>query len=63
MPLGLFKGVRTYRLKPNGDGTVEFAMQEVFSGPMAPLIEKTIPDLQPSFDQFAAALKMKAEDA
>ena len=63
MPLGLFKGVRTYRLTPRGDGTVEFAMTEVFSGLLAPLIEKTIPDLQPAFDQFAAALKKKAEDA
>lgn len=63
MPLGLFKGVRTYQLTPGGDGTVEFAMREVFSGLLAPLIEKTIPDLQPAFDQFAAALKKKAEDA
>ncbi len=63
MPLGLFKGVRTFRLTPHGNGTVEFAMQEVFSGLMAPLIEKSIPDLQPAFDQFALALKQKAEAA
>jgi uncharacterized protein YndB with AHSA1/START domain len=35
MPFGLFKGVRTYTLKPTADG-VEFAMQESFSGLMAP---------------------------
>jgi len=60
MPLGLFKGVRTYTLTPR-DGGVEFAMQEGFSGPLSPLIERSIPDLQPSFDEFAAALKRRAE--
>jgi hypothetical protein len=62
MPLGLFKGVRTYTLTPTADG-VEFAMQESFSGLMAPLITKSIPDLQPAFDEFAAALKRRAENA
>ena len=60
MPLGLFKGVRTYTLTPK-DGGVEFAMQEGFSGLLSPLIERSIPDLQPSFDEFAAALKRRAE--
>ncbi len=60
MPLGLFKGVRTYTLTP-GDGGVEFAMREEFSGLMAPLITKSIPDLQPAFDEFAASLKRRAE--
>ncbi len=61
MPLGLFKGVRTYTLTPK-DGGIEFAMREEFSGLMAPLITKSIPDLQPSFDEFAAALKRRAEN-
>lgn len=60
MPLGLFRGVRTYALTPT-DGGVEFSMREVFSGLMAPLITRSIPDLQPSFEQFAAALKRQAE--
>lgn len=60
MPLGLFKGVRTYTLTPK-DGGVEFAMREEFSGLLAPLITKSIPDLQPSFNEFAAALKRRAE--
>jgi hypothetical protein len=63
MPLGLFKGVRTFRLKKRDDGQIEFAMREVFSGLLAPLIEKNIPDLQPAFDTFAAALKKRAENA
>lgn len=58
MPLGLFKGVRTFSLTPAGEGC-EFSMVEVFSGPLLPLIGKTIPDLSESFEQFAAALKQR----
>jgi hypothetical protein len=60
MPLGLFKGERTYTLEPTTGG-VEFAMREVFSGLFSPLIEKSIPDLTPAFDEFATALKRRAE--
>jgi hypothetical protein len=60
MPLGLFKGERTYSLTPR-DGGVEFSMTEVFSGLMAPLITKSIPDMQPAFEEFAACLKRRAE--
>lgn len=60
MPLGLFKGVRTFTLEPEAGGTT-FAMEEVFSGLMKPLIAKSMPDLQPAFDDFAAALKARAE--
>ena len=61
MLLGLFKGQRTYSVTSEGDGTVTFAMREVFSGLLAPLITKSIPDLQPSFDEFAATLKTRSE--
>ncbi len=61
MPLGLFKGVRTFTISPKDDGQVEFSMHEVFSGPMSPLIGRSIPDLQPAFDDFAADLKRAAE--
>jgi hypothetical protein len=60
MPLGLFKGERTYTLTPVSGG-VEFAMREEFTGLMAPLITRSIPDLQPAFNDFAAALKRRAE--
>jgi hypothetical protein len=60
MPLGLFKGERTYTLTPVSGG-VEFAMREEFTGFMAPLITRSIPDLQPAFNDFAAALKRRAE--
>ncbi len=63
MPLGLFKGERTFTLTPQGNGAVGFAMEEVFSGLLSPLIERSIPDLQPAFEEFAAALKKRAEQS
>lgn len=62
MPLGLFKGERTFTLTPK-DGAVEFSMREVFSGLLSALIERSIPDLQPAFDELAEALKRRAEQA
>jgi hypothetical protein len=61
MPLGLFKGVRTYSLSPQSDGTTRFDMREEYTGPLLPLIWRTIPDLTGSFEQFAAGLKQRAE--
>jgi len=61
MPLGLFKGVRTYELGVGSGGGTEFRMREVYSGPLTPLIWRTIPDLGPSFIRFAAGLKAHAE--
>ncbi len=61
MPLGLFRGERTYTVESIGDGRSRFRMLERFSGPLAGMITKRIPDLQPSFDQFAAGLKATVE--
>jgi hypothetical protein len=61
MPLGLFKGVRTFTLEARGDGRTDFSTEEVFSGPLLPLIGRTMPDLGPSFEQFADGLKQRAE--
>jgi hypothetical protein len=61
MPLGLFKGERTFTLTPRGDGLVDFSMSEVYGGLLSPLIERSIPNLQPAFDEFASALKTRAE--
>jgi len=57
----LFNGNRTFSLSQQLNGNVEFSMRESFSGLLAPLISKSIPDLQPSFDEFASALKKRAE--
>lgn len=60
MPLGLFTGTRTFTLSPDGAGT-RFRMREVYDGPMAALIWKSMPDLNPSFRQFADALAAAVE--
>lgn len=60
MPLGLFKGVRTFTLSPTSGGT-EFTMEEVYSGLLEPLISRSIPDMTDSFEAFADGLKQAAE--
>lgn len=61
MPLGLFKGVRTYTLEAREDGGTDFAMTEVFSGPMLALIGGTIPDMTEAFEAFVKGLKGRSE--
>jgi len=61
MPLGLFKGERTFTLAPNGKGAIDFTLQEVFSGPLLPLIGGSIPDMTEAFQGFVAGLKKRAE--
>ena len=60
MPLGLFRGIRSYRLRPNG-ATTAFTMREAYSGPLRGLITRSIPDLQPSFEKFVQGLKRRVE--
>lgn len=61
MPLGLFKGVRTFTLTPRQDGSVDFSLQEEFSGPLLPIFGRSIPDMTQPFREFAAGLKARAE--
>jgi hypothetical protein len=63
MPLGLFKGVRTFNLTPAGAGTTRFDLREEYSGPLLPMMWRSMPDLGPSFQQFANGLKQRAEQA
>ena len=62
MPLGLFKGVRTFTLTPGPDSATRFEMREHFSGPLLPLMRRTMPDFGPAFEQYAAGLKELAEN-
>lgn len=62
MPLGLFRGVRRFSLEAGGTSTY-FEMREEFTGLLLPLIWKTMPNLQTSFDRFADALQELAENA
>ncbi|MEO7327865.1 MAG: SRPBCC domain-containing protein [Minicystis sp.] len=57
----MFRGERTFTLTPNGDGTTEFSMVEVFSGIMLPMIKGSLPDFVPIFEQYARDLKREAE--
>jgi hypothetical protein len=61
MPLGLFRGTRVYELAAPSTAAVVFSMREDYTGPLAGLIGKSIPDLQPAFDEFAQCLKREAE--
>jgi hypothetical protein len=60
MPFGLFRGRRKFRLIENQDGT-EFHMREDYTGPLAGLMFKAIPDLNPGFEKFAHGLRIAVE--
>jgi hypothetical protein len=62
MPLGLFRGVRTFTLSPQG-GATRFTVREQYTGPLLPMIWRSMPDLGPSFQKFATGLKRRAEQA
>ena len=62
LPGGLFRGTRTFTLEPGGGGT-DFRMREEFTGVLLPLVWRTMPDLQPSFDAFADGLARATEAA
>jgi hypothetical protein len=57
----MFKGVRTFTLAPNADGSTAFSMKEVLSGVMLPMIKSSLPDFGPIFETYAADLKREAE--
>lgn len=61
MPLGLFRGVRTYEVSEEADGRVAFLMREEYSGPLLPLIWRSTLDLGPSFQHFARGLRQRVE--
>jgi hypothetical protein len=61
MPLGLFRGVRTYDLTAVDGGTTVFRMREEYTGPMVSLIWRSMPELGPSFTRFADGLKQRVE--
>lgn len=58
---GIFKGVRTFELKPRNDTSTDFVMQEHFSGVMFALTKGMLPDFRPIFEAYAADLKREAE--
>lgn len=61
MPLGLFTGVRTYEIASDGNNGSTCHVREEYSGPLLPLIWRSMPDLGPSFQQFVDGLKQRVE--
>jgi hypothetical protein len=59
----VFKGVRTFVLRPGNDGSTTFAMEEHFSGLMLPMVKGSLPDFGPVFERYANDLKREAERA
>jgi hypothetical protein len=63
LPLGLFTGRRTFSIVPRDGGIIDFTMHLWFSGPLSPLIVKSLGDRQPDIDALAAGLKKWVERA
>jgi hypothetical protein len=61
MPLGLFRGVRTYTLTVDAGGGTVFRVREEYTGLVLGLLWRSMPDLGPSFEQFARGLKQRVE--
>ena len=60
IPLGLFTGLRTFRLTPQGPLTL-LSVREEFTGPLVSALWKRMPDLQPELDAYLKAAKARAE--
>jgi hypothetical protein len=58
---GIFKGVRTFVLRPRNDTSTDFVMEEHFSGVMFALSKWVLPDFRPIFETYAGDLKREAE--
>jgi len=61
IPLGLLTGARAFVLRPRDDGTTDFTVHEEYTGPLLPLLWRSMPDLGPSFTQLARGLKAEVE--
>jgi hypothetical protein len=61
LPLGLAVIERTYRLDEQDDGGTVLTVREDHTGPLAAVLGRTTPDLNPSFRQFCDGLKARAE--
>lgn len=57
----VFKGVRTFQLRPRPDGSTDFTMAERFSGLMLPFVKSSLPDFGPVFARYANDLRRAAE--
>jgi hypothetical protein len=60
LPLGLFTGVRTFTLSPQG-GKTHLRVREDFSGPLLGLVGRTMPDMGQDCTGCVNAVKERAE--
>jgi hypothetical protein len=60
VPLGLFRGVRTFEVSSDGNGGTAFHVREQYHGPLLALIWRSMPDLPPSSGRFAQGSKRRA---
>jgi hypothetical protein len=58
--VGMRVGRRLFTVVPRDDGA-EFRMELRMTGPLAPLIIRSVGDRQPDIDGFSAALKARVE--
>jgi hypothetical protein len=61
LPFGMATIERTYALDAQVDGGTVLTVREDHTGPLAVLLDRRTPDLNPSFRQFCAGLKARAE--
>ena len=61
LPFGLAVIERTYSLDSQDDGGTVLTVREDHTGPLAGLLDRITADLNPSFRQFCAGIKAKAE--
>ena len=61
LPLGLAVIERTYALDAQDDGGTVLSVREDHTGPLAGLLGRSTPDLNPSFRQFCAGIKALTE--
>jgi hypothetical protein len=61
LPFGLAVIERTYLLDRQDDGGTVLTVREDQTGPLAWVTERSTPDLNPSFRQFCAGLRTRAE--
>jgi hypothetical protein len=59
----VFKGVRTFELRPRADGSTDFTLTERFSGLLLPLVRRTLPDFGVVFARFVSDLRREAEQS
>lgn len=61
MPLGLFRGVRTFTVSQRPNGVSRITVREEYTGALLGMMWRSMPDLGPSFEQFVRGLKKKVE--